>query len=118
LPGRRGISSPHGEELAPWGLRVVEAPRKVHLRRRRLDDEFSSSSSRARCSSNSGIILLEALRDDDAPMPLARDFMGPWCGLTPNQFRDGLWELRQGKFIQQAGKHGRMNLYMRGRKAV
>jgi hypothetical protein len=51
-----------------------------------------------------------------APVPLGREFIGPWSGMGAQQVREPIKELISNGVIYHADNHGRMRLYAPGTK--
>jgi hypothetical protein len=51
-----------------------------------------------------------------APVPLGREFIGPWSGMGAQQVREPIKELIKNGVIYHADNHGRARLYAPGHK--
>ncbi len=66
-----------------------------------------------------GIHLLYRVRwtyqdHTDKPIPLGKDFLAPWCGITPDQARDGVRDLLKAGVIYTAEKKGPLRYFLPG----
>ncbi len=96
---------------ARWYRRLFYEAGLIELDLRPLDVHACSDNARRVAE---GFALLFALRglDDEGPVPFARAFAGPWCGMDPKAAYRGFRELRALGLIVKAGMHGRTHLWL------
>jgi hypothetical protein len=100
-----------GPSQARWYRRLFYEAGVLKVERSPLNAEGCSQDARKVAQ---GFSLLHDLRaiDDDEPMPFARAFAGPWCGMHPLAAYRGLRELHARGVIVKAAMHGRTRLWL------
>jgi hypothetical protein len=98
-----------GPSQARWYRRLFYDAGVLEVEVRPLDASGCSEGARAVAD---GFALLVALRDDEQPLPFAREFAGPWCDMSPMAAYRGVRELHARGLIKPVGRSQRAYLWV------